>query len=136
MSQYPDQSTDQFPDSGHGIARTYGRTNEDELVTLRETGCGSDARDVATEAIGVIEWGRSLRFAEVNGAKVIAAVDLPEPVLHALATLVDAISQAVCDARDRERQADADRPRTMCRWHPGQYADFCGPCRSEEIGAA
>src|SRR5690349_6304619 len=100
---------------------------------MSDIGCESNARGPENQTIGVIEFGRSLRFAEVNGAKVIAAVDLPEPVLHALATLVDAISQAVGDKNERERQAERDRPRTMCRWHLGQIAEHCGPCRSEEV---
>lgn len=102
---------------------------------MSDMGCESNARETTNQAIGVIEFGRSLRFAEVNGAKVIAAVDLPEPVLHALATLVDVVSQAIGEKNDRERQADADRPKPMCRWHLGQIAETCSPCRSEEIEA-
>jgi hypothetical protein len=32
--------------------------------------------------------------------------------------------------------AEAAKPKPMCPEHPGQILGFCGPCRSEQIGAA
>lgn len=106
---------------------------------MRDSGCVSNARETENHAIGPLVLGRSLRFAEQNGAKVIAAVDLPESVLVALAGLVDAISQEFSALAERNEAAEVERQRQerpMCRWHLGQFADYCGPCRSERIGAA
>lgn len=86
-------------------------------------------------AISPFEWGATPRYAEVNGAKVITAVDLPESVLHALAALVDTVQREFGDAEARHLAAEAGRPKPMCRLHLGQYADHCGPCRSERLAA-
>jgi hypothetical protein len=111
------------------------------VVTLRDTGCEPNAREPQTESaipsvVKPIEWGRSLRFAESNGAKVITAIDLPESILEALAGLVDAVQREFGDAHAQRLTAEADQPKPLCRWHIGQLAEFCGPCRSEEIGAS
>lgn len=109
---------------------------------MRDTGCETNARESQAQTdpakvgstITPIEFGRSLRFAETNGAKVISAVDLPEPILVALAGLVDAIAREYGDITAQRLAAEADQqPKPMCRWHPGQYAEHCGPCRSEII---
>lgn len=101
---------------------------------MRDTGCESNARDART-TVTPIELGSRTRWAELNGAKVFTDVDLPEPVLDALVTLVDAVQTAFADVDTREREIDANRARPLCRWHVGQYADYCGPCRSERIAA-
>jgi hypothetical protein len=103
-------------------------------------GCESDARDARTAGrhIGALNLGRRTRWAEVNGAKVMTAVDLPESVLDALVALVDAVQTEFGEAEDWQRAADAaatERAKPLCRWHPGQYAEHCGPCRSERIAA-
>jgi hypothetical protein len=86
-------------------------------------------------AIGPIQWGRSLRFAEVNGAKVIVTTDLPESILTALASLVDAVQQEFGEKMTERLAEEEANPRATCRWHPGQLRDYCGPCRSEQIAA-
>jgi thiol-disulfide isomerase/thioredoxin len=72
--------------------------------------------------------------AEVNGSQVITKRAMPEPVLVALASLVDALGTAFGARDDEEREADLALTRRRCPRHVGQYADFCGPCRSEQIG--
>lgn len=72
--------------------------------------------------------------AQVNGCQVTTPTAMPEPVLHALAGLVDALAAAFRAKDDADREADREALRRPCRWHAGQYADFCGPCRSERIG--
>jgi hypothetical protein len=110
---------------------------------MGDPGCESNARGTQTEvgsvvgeAIGPIVWGRSPRYAEANGAKVITAVDLPESVLQALVALVDTVQREFGDAEARRLAAEADRAKPLCRWHPGQLQDYCGPCRSEQIAAS
>lgn len=87
------------------------------------------------ESVGPVEWGRSLRFAEMNGAKVIVGVDLPESILNALVALVDTVQREFGDETARRLAAEAEQPKPTCRRHPGQLADYCGPCRSEQIAA-
>lgn len=72
--------------------------------------------------------------AEHNGSQVITPTAMPEPVLLALVNLVDTLAATFRASDDAEREADAELTRRFCRWHAGQYADHCGPCRSERIG--
>lgn len=76
------------------------------------------------------------QHAEVNGSQVIAANPMPEPVIYALAALVDALAAAFRTKDDDEREADAAATRRPCPNHLGQLLGYCGPCRSERIGAA
>lgn len=85
--------------------------------------------------IGPIEMPTRTQHAEVNGSQVIASHAMPEPVIHALASLVDALSAAFSAKDAEEREADAAAIRRPCPSHLGQYAGYCGPCRSEQIGA-
>ena len=86
--------------------------------------------------IGPLNLPTRTHHAEHNGCQVITATAMPEPVLDALVNLIDALGSvfAARDAADRE--ADAELTRKPCPIHLGQWAGYCGPCRSEQIGAA
>lgn len=86
--------------------------------------------------IGPLDLPTRTQHAEVNGSQVIASTAMPEPVIHALAALVDALSETFRAKDDAEREADADLLRRPCPFHLGQYAEHCGPCRSEQIAAS
>lgn len=86
--------------------------------------------------IGPLTLPTRTHHAQVNGSQVISQNAMPEPVLNALAALVDALGAAFRTRDDEEREAEAAALRKPCPSHYGQYADFCGPCRSERIGAA
>lgn len=75
------------------------------------------------------------QHAEVNKSQVIASHAMPEPVIYALASLVDALSEAFRIKDADEREADAAALRRPCPRHLGQVAGYCGPCRSEQIAA-
>lgn len=85
--------------------------------------------------IGPLTMPTRTHHAEVNGCQVITATPMPEPVMHALVALVDALGEAFRARDDAEREADRAATRRPCPAHLGQYADYCGPCRSEQIGA-
>lgn len=89
--------------------------------------------DNPTAHIGPLDLPTRTQHAEVNGSQVIASTAMPEPVIHALAGLVDALSAAFRARDDAEREADAALLRRPCPHHYGQLADYCGPCRSEQI---
>jgi hypothetical protein len=92
--------------------------------------------DDRTVHISPLTMPTRTHHAEVNGCQVITATAMPEPVLNALVALVDALGTAFRLRDDAEREADAEATRRACPSHYGQYADHCGPCRSERIGAA
>lgn len=85
--------------------------------------------------IGPLNLPTRTHHAEANGCQVITATAMPEPVLNALVALVDALGAAFKSKDDDEREADAELTRRPCPRHLGQWADYCGPCRSEQIGA-
>lgn len=87
-----------------------------------------------SDYIGPLTVPTHTHFAEVNGCKVTTATAMPEPVLNALAALVDALGSAFKARDDADREADAELLRRPCQRHVGQYANYCGPCRSEQIG--
>jgi hypothetical protein len=91
--------------------------------------------DDRTVHIGPLTMPTRTNHAEVNGCQVITATAMPEPVLNALVNLVDALGAAFRARDDAEREADAEAMRRPCPAHLGQYADYCGPCRSEQIAA-
>lgn len=83
--------------------------------------------------IGPLAVPTRTQHAEVNGSQVIASTAMPEPVIHALAALVDALSATFRDQNAAEKEAEAAASRRACQRHLGQLADYCGPCRSEQI---
>lgn len=85
--------------------------------------------------ISPLDMPTRIHHAEVNGCQVITATAMPEAVLHALVGLVDALGAALRAQDDAQREADAAALRSPCPLHLGQYAEHCGPCRSERIGA-
>ena len=87
-----------------------------------------------SDYIGPLNLPTRTHHAEHNGCQVITATAMPEPVLVALVNLVDALSSAFKARDDDDREADANLLRRPCQRHLGQYADHCGPCRSEQIG--
>ncbi|HET6917162.1 MAG TPA: hypothetical protein VFH56_13805, partial [Acidimicrobiales bacterium] len=89
--------------------------------------------DNETVHIAPLDIPTRTQHAEVNGSQVIASTAMPEPVIHALVALVDAVSAAFRAKDDAEREADAALSRRPCPYHYGQLADYCGPCRSEQI---
>lgn len=86
--------------------------------------------------IGPLNMPTRTHHAEANGYQVISATAMPEPVLNALVALVDALAESFRARDEAEREADRALTRRQCPRHLGQYADHCGPCRSEQIGAA
>lgn len=87
-----------------------------------------------SDYIGPLNLPTRTHHAEHNGNQVITATAMPEPVLIALVALVDALGTAFKAQDDADREADNNLMRRPCQRHVGQYANYCGPCRSEQIG--